>query len=216
MNGVRLGVLLSGRGSNLVAIADAIDAGRIPGARIALTLSNRPSAPGVLIAEERGLPTAVLAPKAYDDREAYDRAVCDALRDQGVELVVLAGYDRILTPGFIRAFAGRILNIHPSLLPAYGGKGMVGERVHEAVLAAGETQSGCTAHLVTEAVDEGPILGRRVVDVLPGDTPQTLAARILREEHQLYPLVIAQAAQRLAQGEAIVADNFMAESGRPL
>lgn len=216
---VRLGVLLSGRGSNFVAIADALAAGQIPGATLAAVLSNRPSAPGILIAEERGLDALVLAPKAYEDRQAYDRALIDALRERHVDLVILAGYDRILSPGFVRAFAGRIVNIHPSLLPAYGGAGMVGARVHQAVLAAGESQSGCTVHGVTEAVDDGPILGQRTVPVLPGDSPETLAARILCEEHLLYPAVIAYAVQCLQRGELLAPlppTLRVPESGRTL
>jgi len=189
---VRLGVLLSGRGSNFQAIAAAITAGQILQATVAAVVSNNPQAPGLAFASAQHYPTAVFLPADFDSRAAFDAAMATYLTAQQVDWVVLAGYDRILSPGFIEAFEDRIVNIHPSLLPRFGGRGMVGKRVHEAVLASGEATSGCTVHGVTTGVDEGPILGQQTVAVLPADTPDTLAARVLAAEHHLYPQIIGQ------------------------
>ncbi|MBX2860636.1 MAG: phosphoribosylglycinamide formyltransferase [Vampirovibrio sp.] len=186
----KLGVLLSGRGSNFQAIHQAIESGQLGNAEIALVISNKQQAPGLALAQSQGHTTVYLKPSAYPSKEEYDTAIVKALKGAEVDLVILAGYTRILTPVLITAFSKRILNIHPSLLPAYGGKGMVGGAVHHAVLEAGETQSGCTVHIVTEAVDEGPILGQQTVAVMPKDTPDTLAQRVLEQEHVLYPNII--------------------------
>ncbi len=200
---ISLGILLSGRGSNFRAIHEAVETGRLAGAEIAVVISNRPSAPGILFAEEQGLETAVIQPKSFPHREACDQAILDMLKDHRVDLLVLAGYNRILTPVLLKAFPERILNIHPSLLPAYGGKGMVGLKVHEAVVAAGEKASGCTVHLVTEDVDAGPILGRCEVPVDSEDTPESLAEKVLAQEHRLYPQVIGKIVRQMLAGEAI-------------
>ncbi|HTS75426.1 MAG TPA: phosphoribosylglycinamide formyltransferase [Bryobacteraceae bacterium] len=180
----RLGILLSGRGSNFRAIADAIDAGKLD-AEIAVVLSNRENAPGIEHARERGLPALVLPSKNLD-REVYDRMVVAELRAHGVELVVLAGYMRILSGYFLREFPMRIVNIHPSLLPAFTGL----DAQHQA-FEHGVKFSGCTVHFVDEGLDSGPIIRQAVVPVLDSDTAETLAARILREEHRIYPEAIA-------------------------
>ncbi len=194
---VRLGVLLSGRGSNFQAIWSAITDGQIAGAEVALVASNRADAPGLTTATDYGLRTAAFPRADYPNRDAADVAMCQALQAAGVDLVILAGYDRIVSAAFLAAFAHRVLNIHPSLLPAYGGPGMVGHRVHEAVIAAGELESGCTVHTVIEAVDAGPILGQHRITIAPNDTPDTLAQKVLAEEHRLYPIVIAEIVARL-------------------
>lgn len=179
----RLGVLLSGRGSNFRAIADAIDAGKLD-AEIAAVISNRENAPGIEHARERGLNAMVLASKNLD-RESYDRMVADELRRADVEMVALAGYMRILSGYFLREFPLRILNIHPSLLPAFPGL----DAQHQAIVH-GVKFSGCTVHFVDEGLDSGPIVAQAVVPVLDPDTAETLAARILMEEHKIYPPAI--------------------------
>lgn len=175
----RLGVLLSGRGSNFQAIADSISVGRIP-AEIAVVISNRADAPGLAAARERGL-TAICLPSKGLDREAYDRQLIAALREHAVEWVLLAGYMRILSAEFIRAFPRRILNIHPSLLPAFPGL----DAQHQA-FDYGVKLSGCTVHFVDEHLDHGPIVTQAMVPVAPDDTADSLAARILAEEHRIY------------------------------
>lgn len=188
----RLGVLLSGRGSNFAAIQKAIDAGTLTNAEIVLVISNHPDAVGLNVAQSHDIPTVTLEKQQFENRQAFDQAVVEALQAQQVELVILAGYDRILTSALLNAYPGRILNIHPSLLPAYGGKGMVGHKVHQAVVDNQESQSGCTVHVVTEIVDGGTILGQSSVPVLANDTAETLAVRVLEQEHQLYPRVIGE------------------------
>ena len=175
----RLGILISGRGSNFEAIADSIDSGRID-ARIAVVISNRADARGLEVARDRGL-EAVCIPSRGLDREAYDRQLIDELRRCDVDLICLAGFMRLLSAGFIRAFPGRILNIHPSLLPAFPGL----DAQHQA-LEHGIKISGCTVHFVDEYLDAGPIVLQAAVPVLDSDTVESLSARILREEHRLY------------------------------
>lgn len=186
----RLGILLSGRGSNFAAILEAIERGDLPGAEIALVFSNHTDAAGLDLARGKGLKTLSLEKTDFENRRAFDQALTEALQESEVDLVVLAGYDRILTSPLLEAYPHRILNIHPSLLPHYGGKGMLGIKVHEAVLANGELESGCSVHLVTDVVDGGEVLGQGRVRIRPDDTPETLAARILKEEHRLYPQMI--------------------------
>jgi phosphoribosylglycinamide formyltransferase-1 len=175
----RLGILISGRGSNLIAIADAIATGRLE-AEIAVVLSNNPEAPGIALARERGLKVAALASKGLD-REIYDRQLAAELRKHDAGLVCLAGYMRILSGYFIREFPMRILNIHPSLLPAFPGL----DAQHQAI-EHGVKFSGCTVHFVDEGVDSGPIIRQAVVPVLDDDNAESLAARILKEEHRIY------------------------------
>ena len=180
----RLGILLSGRGSNFVAIANSIADGRLD-AEIGVVISNRPDAPGITIAVERGLNAAVL-PSLGLDREVYDRQLIQELRRNEVDLVCLAGYMRLLSGHFIREFSMRILNIHPSLLPAFPGL----DAQHQA-LEHGVKFSGCTVHFVDEGLDSGPIVKQAVVPVHDGDTVEVLSARILAEEHRIYTEAIA-------------------------
>lgn len=185
----RLGILLSGRGSNFLAIHQAIADGRIRHAEIALVLGNVATAPGLQAAKQLNLPTAVQVSKGTP-RELHDALMIDHLRAARVDWIVLAGYMRVLTPSFIAAFPDRIVNIHPSLLPAFPGL-----HPQRQALDAHATQSGCTVHLVDELVDHGRILLQRAVPVLPGDTEDTLSARILAEEHIAYPEALARLTQ---------------------
>jgi phosphoribosylglycinamide formyltransferase 1 len=174
-----LGILISGRGSNFEAIARNVADGRIP-AKIALVVSNRKEAPGLQRARQMGL-NARFIPSQGKDREAYDREVVAALREFQIDLICLAGFMRILSPYFIREFPGRILNIHPALLPAFPGAD-----AQKQALEYGAKISGCTVHIVDEGVDTGPIVCQAAVPVLNGDTVETLSARILKEEHRIY------------------------------
>ncbi len=180
----RLGILLSGRGSNFEAIAENVERGRL-NAEIAAVISNRPEARGIQIARERGLPAVVLPSKGVP-REEYDRRVVTELQSRSVELVCLAGFMRLLTTEFCRTFALRALNIHPSLLPAFPGL-----NAQKQALEHGAKISGCTVHFVDEQLDAGPIILQAAVPVLDSDTEQTLAARILVEEHRIYSEAIA-------------------------
>jgi phosphoribosylglycinamide formyltransferase-1 len=175
-----LGILLSGRGSNFVAIADSIAAGRISDARIAVVISNRTDAPGLETARHRGL-NAVAIPSKGKPREEHDREVVEALRDNKVDLVCLAGYMRLLSPWFVRQFPARILNIHPSLLPAFPGL-----EAQEQAFAYGVKVTGCTVHFVDEELDHGAIIVQKTVPVLDSDDEHTLASRILEQEHIAY------------------------------
>ncbi len=176
----RIGVLLSGRGSNFEALADSIAWGRIPNAEIAIVLSNREGAPGIEKARARGIETRVIPSKGLE-REAYDKLVVAALQEKHVDLVCLAGYMRLLSPHFVEAFPERILNIHPSLLPAFPGL-----EAQRQAIEHGAKFSGCTVHFVDENLDAGPILLQAVVAIQDHDTPETLGERILREEHRIY------------------------------
>lgn len=180
----RLGVLISGRGTNFLAIADAIADGRLD-AEIAVVISNRADAPGLELAQKRGI-RALSLPSRGSDREVYDRQLIAELCAERVDLVCLAGFMRILSGHFIRHFAGRILNIHPSLLPAFPGL----DAQHQA-LEHGVKFSGCTVHLVDEGLDSGPILKQAIVPALAEDTSESLSARILKEEHRIYAEAIA-------------------------
>jgi phosphoribosylglycinamide formyltransferase-1 len=175
-----LGILLSGRGSNFVAIADNIDAGRIRDARIAVVISNKADAPGIATARQRGL-TAVVIPSKGRSREEHDREVVATLKQHGVDLICLAGYMRLLSPWFVRQFPHQILNIHPSLLPAFPGL-----EAQEQAFAYGVKVSGCTVHFVDEELDHGAIILQKAVQVLDSDDEHTLAARILEQEHIAY------------------------------
>ncbi|WP_422014494.1 phosphoribosylglycinamide formyltransferase [Reyranella sp.] len=181
---LKVGVLISGRGSNLAALIDAAKAADYP-AEIGCVVCNRENAPGLAIAAAAGIPTAIVAHRDHPDRETFDRAVSDELDRHGVDLVVLAGFMRIFSPWFPARWKDRLINIHPSLLPAFKGL-----HVQRQALEAGVRVSGCTAHLVTPDLDSGPIIAQAAVPVLTGDTEETLAARILRQEHRLYPLVV--------------------------
>jgi phosphoribosylglycinamide formyltransferase-1 len=181
----RLGILISGRGSNMLALADAVDEGRIPDAEIALVVSDHASAAGLDHARDRGLKTIAIE-RGGRSREEHDRAIVAALEDHDVEIVCLAGYMRLLSSYFIEAYRNRILNIHPSLLPAFPGLD-----AHRQVIGHGVQWTGCTVHFVDETLDGGPIIGQKVVPVFADDTEETLSARTLKEEHQLYAEALA-------------------------
>jgi len=181
---VPIAVLISGGGTNLQAIIDAIEAKRLD-AKIEIVLSNRADAFGLERAKKHGLMTEVLDHRSFPSREAYDQAVVDRLRGRGVELVVLAGFMRLLSPVFIRAYSNRIMNIHPALLPSFPGL-----HVQKKAVEYGVRFSGCTVHFVNEECDEGPIIIQAVVPVFADDTEETLAARILEQEHRIYPRAI--------------------------
>jgi phosphoribosylglycinamide formyltransferase-1 len=175
-----LGILLSGRGSNFIAIADSIDAGRLPDARISVVISNKTDAPGIATARERGL-TALVIPSKGRPREEHDREVVAALQQHNVDLICLAGYMRLLSPWFVQQFPHRILNIHPSLLPAFPGL-----EAQEQAFAYGVKVSGCTVHFVDEELDHGAIIVQRTAPVLDSDDEHALAERILEQEHLAY------------------------------
>lgn len=181
----RVGVLISGRGSNMAAL---IEAARDPACpyEIALVVSNRASAPGLAFAREHGIATHTLSIRDYADRAAFDADVDKVLRAAGCELVALAGYMRLLSPGFVKGWEGRMINIHPSLLPS-----LKGLDTHERAIAEGCKLHGCSVHFVTAELDDGPIIAQAAVPVLDDDTPDTLAARVLVEEHRIYPLALA-------------------------
>jgi phosphoribosylglycinamide formyltransferase-1 len=181
---VPIAVLISGSGTNLQSIIDAIEAKRLD-AKIELVLSNRADAHGLVRAKKHGVATEVLDHKNFSSREAYDQAVVNLLQTRGVELVVLAGFMRLLSPVFVKAYSNRIMNIHPALLPSFPGL-----HVQKKAVEHGVRFSGCTVHFVNEECDEGPIIIQAVVPVFPDDTEEALTARILEQEHQIYPRAI--------------------------
>lgn len=181
-------ILISGGGSNMAALVDACRAEnweQTLGARVSLVISNRPDAPGLALARARQVETAVLDHRSFASREEFDSALAELIEAQRPTLVVLAGFMRILTPAFVECFAGRLINIHPSLLPAFPGLA-----THGRAIQAGCRAAGATVHHVTNQLDQGPILGQIVVPVLPGDNAEQLAARVLTQEHLLYPRVV--------------------------
>ncbi len=189
-----IGVFASGSGSNLQAVIDACESGEIPG-KVVVVISNNSNSGALGRAGRHGIDAVHLSSYHYPDEEELDRAIVAALRERSVELVCLAGYMKKRGPYFLNAFPNHVLNIHPALLPRHGGEGMYGIRVHKAVLAAGESVSGASIHLVDELYDHGPIVAQREVPVLSDDTPETLAARVLEVEHKLYAGVIAAVAR---------------------
>ncbi|WP_300303906.1 phosphoribosylglycinamide formyltransferase [Ferrovibrio sp.] len=189
----RTAVLISGRGSNLRALIEAAQAGDYP-ARIALVLSNKPDAEGLRIARQHGIETAVIESKGKE-RAAFDAEMHALLQSKGIELVCLAGFMRLLTTEFVQAWYGRMINIHPSLLPAFKGT-----QVHERVVASGVRVTGCSVHFVSPEMDEGPIILQATVPVPPDATPQSVAAAVLEQEHALYP----QALKLLAEGKLVI------------
>lgn len=191
----RVAILISGRGSNMVSLVKAAQAPCFP-AEVVLVLSNKPDALGLETARGLGVEAIAVPARPFGkDREAHERAIDAELQARGVQIVCLAGYMRLLTPWLVQRWAGRMLNIHPSLLPKFPGLD-----THERAIQAGEAEHGCTVHLVTEGMDEGPILGQARVPVLPGDTDETLAARVLEQEHKLYPAMLAALASKLQEG----------------
>ena len=181
----RLAIMLSGRGSNFEAIADAVVRGEIPDTEIVAVISDVPSAPGLASARARGLPACAVDRTAFANRRAHEEKVLRLLAASRPDLICLAGYMRVLSPEFVEEYRGRILNIHPSLLPKYPGL-----EPQRRALEAGETESGCTVHVVDAGTDTGPVLLQVRVPILPGDTPELLAGRILRREHEAYPEAI--------------------------
>jgi phosphoribosylglycinamide formyltransferase-1 len=182
----KVGILISGRGSNMMAIVEqAGDA-----YEVAVVASDKPEAPGLIWAREHGIPTFALSPKEIG-KLAYEAAISAALREAGVEIIALAGYMRLLSDEFVGEWRGRIVNIHPSLLPKYKGL-----ETHARAIAAGDDEAGCSVHIVTEELDAGEVLGQARVPILPDDDADTLAARVLAEEHRLYPQVLADFAAR--------------------
>jgi len=202
---LRVGILISGRGSNMAALIAAAKAPDYP-AEIACVVSNVATAPGLKLAQDAGVPTATISHKGFPDRESFDRAVSAELEKHGVGLVALAGFMRIQSPWFPERWQGRMLNIHPSLLPAFPGL-----HVQQAAIDAGVRISGCTVHFVTADLDAGPIIAQAAVPVLAGDDADTLAARILRQEHRLYPEVV----RWFAEGRIALSDGRVSVKGTP-
>jgi len=186
---LKLGVFASGRGSNFAAILKAIDVGRL-NASVQILISNNTDAKAQDLARERGIPTQVINKPDFPDRPAFLQPLQEALRSNSVEFICLAGYMKKIPDEIIREYHHRILNVHPALLPSFGGKGMYGHHVHEAVLQQGCKVSGVTVHLVDEVYDQGPVVAQRCVPVEEDDTPDTLAARVLKVEHELFPEAI--------------------------
>jgi phosphoribosylglycinamide formyltransferase-1 len=193
-------ILISGRGSNMAALIEAASEGGYP-AEIAGVISDHAGAPGLAIAAQRGIPVQAVVRGEFPSKEAHDAAIDSALRALGAEIVALAGYMRLLTAGFVEKWQGRMINIHPALLPSFRGLDTHGRALEAAVRI-----HGCTVHFVTPEVDSGPIIAQAAVPVLAGDTEQELAARVLRQEHQLYPLalrLVAEGRVRMRDGRAV-------------
>ena len=203
---MRFAVLISGNGSNLQALIDACQAGRIQGELVGV-VSNRADAFGLERAKAAGIATQVLSSQAFADRESYDAALIQALESWKPDLLVMAGFMRILTPGFVQHFAGRMLNIHPSLLPKYQGV-----KTHARAIAAGDTVHGASVHFVTEELDGGPVVLQARVPIFPDDDEVTLAERVLSQEHQIYPLVI----NWFCQGRLTMVGTQACLDGQPL
>jgi len=205
---MKLAVLVSGRGSNLQALIDACAADDFP-AEIALVLSNKADAYGLERARAADIPTVVLSHKNFEDRESFDEAMSAKIDEAGTELVCLAGFMRLLSDGFVRQWRDRLINIHPSLLPAFKGL-----HVHERTIEEGARFSGCTVHFVRPAMDEGPIISQAVVPVHPTDTPDDLAARILEQEHVIYPRAVKYIAEgriRVSGERVLIEDHKVPE-----
>ncbi|MFV8820079.1 phosphoribosylglycinamide formyltransferase [Haliea sp. E17] len=202
----RLAILISGRGSNMQSFIQACASGTLD-ARIAVVLSNRPDAKGLELAQQAGIPTCALDHREYPDRESFDRAMVAALAPYEPDLVILAGFMRILTPVFITPFTGKLLNIHPSLLPKYPGL-----HTHQRALDAGDAEAGVTVHFVTPELDGGPPIIQARVPVEPGDTAETLAGRVLVVEHEIYPI----AARWLLQGRLQLNNEGVVLDGSPV
>lgn len=204
---LKVAVLISGRGSNMGSLARATMDPDFP-AEIVLVLSNRPHSPGLELAQEHGIDIRVIDHKEFADREAHEAAMTQALEEAGAELVCLAGYMRILEEGFVNAWRGRLINIHPSLLPSFRGVD-----THERALERGVRVHGCSVHFVTAELDAGPIIAQAAVAVAPADTPETLSERVLEAEHNLYPHALALIASGKIRwsGDSAVADSEITE-----
>ena len=205
-NQARLAILISGRGSNLQAFIEACASGKLD-AQIDVVISNNPDAAGLQRAAQAGIATCCVDHRAFPSREAFDQTLVEQLETRAVDLVILAGFMRILTPVFIKPFAGRLLNIHPSLLPKYPGL-----HTHQRALDAGDSEAGVTVHFVTPELDGGPPIVQSRVPIVSGDTAQTLAARVILEEHVIYPL----AAQWYLQGRLKLTDQGAYLDGNPI
>ncbi len=192
---VRLAIFISGRGSNMITLVEACLSGEVP-AKPVLVLSNRYDAAGLEWASEKGLPIAAIDHRAYDDRESFEKDVQDTLDLHNVEFIALAGFMRVLTGGFTGDWEGQMVNIHPSLLPKYPGL-----HTHKRAIEAGDAEAGCSVHWVTEGVDEGAVIDQERVPVLEGDTPETLAERVLEREHILYPRALKKAVEDFLERE---------------
>jgi phosphoribosylglycinamide formyltransferase 1 len=201
----RVAILISGRGSNMASLLDAAAAPGYP-ATVALVLSNRPDAGGIARASEAGIETAVVDHKEFPDRESFERAMDATLVEAGIEIVCLAGFMRVLTPWFVSRWVGRMINIHPSLLPLFRGT-----HTHRQALDAGVRVHGCTVHFVVPELDSGPIIAQACIPVFPGDDEAALAARVLVEEHKIYPQALAQ----LASGQARLSGERVAWRDSP-
>ncbi|MBF9232351.1 phosphoribosylglycinamide formyltransferase [Microvirga alba] len=204
----RIAILISGRGSNMVSLIEAASAADFP-ADIALVLSNRPDAGGLERARQAGIEALSIDHKAYSTRESFEEALDAALSERGIDFICLAGFMRVLTPWFVERWAGRMVNIHPSLLPLFRGT-----HTHQRALEEGVLVHGCTVHFVVPELDAGPIVAQAVVPVVPGDTEDTLATRVLAQEHTLYPQalrLICEGRARLDGGKVVFADVWSAE-----
>jgi len=199
---LKIACLVSGSGTNLQAIIDNIESGNLK-ARIVAVISNVPGTGALERAQKHNIPWFVVNNRDYAKREPFDRELAAIIDRQGAELICLCGFLRIFSPFFIDHYPNRIINIHPALLPDFGGKGFYGHKVHEAVLASGIKTSGCTVHFVDKEVDHGPIILQRSVPIMPNDTPDTLAARVLKEEHIAY----SQAISMIAKGNFKISGN---------
>jgi len=201
----RVAILISGRGSNMASLIEAARAADFP-AEIALVLSNRPDAEGLERAKEAGIATCAIDHKAYPDRESFEQALDAALAEHDIAFICLAGFMRVLTEGFVKRWSGRMVNIHPSLLPLYRGT-----QTHRRALADGVLVHGCTVHFVVPELDAGPIIAQAVVPVVPGDTEESLAARVIVQEHRLYPQalrMICDGTARLENGRVVFARGW--------
>ena len=196
---LRVGVLVSGGGTNLQAILDAIDDGRVQNAEVVTVVASRQDAYALERARQHHIPSAVVARKAYASADAFDAALCEALQAAQVDLVVLAGFLSILGPRFLQTSAGRVINVHPSLIPSFCGDGYYGLKVHEAALARGVKVTGATVHYVNEITDGGPILLQKAVEVKPDDTPESLQKRVMEEAEWI---ILPQAVHMIANGQA--------------
>ena len=211
----RLAVLISGTGSNLQAILDAIDAGELP-ARVSLVLSNKAGAAGLARAERAGVPAQAIDHRGFPDRASFDQAMIERIDAHGADTVVLAGFMRILSPGFVRHYQGRLINIHPSLLPKYPGL-----NTHARALEAGDREHGCSLHFVTDELDGGPLIAQARFPVSANDTAETLSEKVQAQEHRLYPQVLRWRAQQRLQmtdqgveldGERLPAQGFQMDT----
>lgn len=210
-NDLRIAVFASGRGSNLKAIIDAIKSGTIPGAEIVLVISNNPDAGALEIARSNSIPSLHLSRKQFESDQAFDTTVLSTLREYPVNFIALAGYMKRISPAIVRAFRDRIVNIHPALLPSFGGPGMYGSFVHEAVIRSGAAVSGATVHIVDEEYDHGRIILQKSVPVAPGETAGSLAAKVAEIEHQLYP----EAIRMFAGGKITMGNQRVATESEP-